>query len=339
MVFLGFFSFSAFSDSGQLEEIDYLLFLPNSSSRFFDEEHTKIKLDALAKYFLSRHLVPGQIHVHGYAASAKNNIQPMELSRDRALIVMNELQMRGVPANLFSEPVGHGEVDTWGSNITEEDMNPNRRVRVLLAPNVLPAGRLMARYTIPAYTSKSDFPWLILLLLLLATALLAATLFFASKLRKRTGCAACAPGKTAAESIKTNNPTAAGEKAGIVDVAPMASAAVPSVTSGSEDRDWQNISNTGRSRFMDLEKVIREIISGIPTDAFFDVHTIVEKLLQEHDEVYLMSVGNYTSAAQYHSKISSIIAHEIDLVEKVGDSYSKNIHDKFSECHLFRRKK
>ena len=90
---------------------------------------------------------------------------------------------------------------------------------------------------------------------------------------------------------------------------------------------------------MDLQKSIRDIIHGIPMDASFDVHTIVEKLLQEHDEVYLTNIGHYSSVAQYHSKISSVIAANTDLVDQIGNSYSKNIHDKFSECHLFRRKK
>ena len=90
---------------------------------------------------------------------------------------------------------------------------------------------------------------------------------------------------------------------------------------------------------MDLEKAIRQIVSGIPAGTFFDVHTITQKLLQDHDDVYLENVGNYSSAAQYHSKISAIIAQETDMVETAGNSYSKNIHDKFSECHLFKRLK
>ena len=90
---------------------------------------------------------------------------------------------------------------------------------------------------------------------------------------------------------------------------------------------------------MDLENAIRGMISEIPSNMYFDVHTITQKLLQEHDDIYLMNVGHYTSAAQYHSKISSIIANNTDIVENVGRSYSKNIHDKFSECHLFRRLK
>ena len=88
---------------------------------------------------------------------------------------------------------------------------------------------------------------------------------------------------------------------------------------------------------MDFEKAIRKIISGIPSDVAFDVHTVVQKLLKEHDDVYLANIGNYKSAAQYHSKISSIIAHETDMVERIGNSYSKNIHSKFSECHIFKR--
>ena len=88
---------------------------------------------------------------------------------------------------------------------------------------------------------------------------------------------------------------------------------------------------------MDLEKAIREIISGIPADVYFDVHTVTQKLLQDHDDVYLSNIGHYTSAGQYHAKISTLIGQDTDIVQKVGNSYSKNIHDKFSECHLFKR--
>jgi len=93
-----------------------------------------------------------------------------------------------------------------------------------------------------------------------------------------------------------------------------------------------------RSKFMELEKTIRKLVFDIPAGFFFDVHVIVEKLLQEHDGVYLTNVGQYTSAAQYHAKISTIISQNTELVEMAGKSYSKNIHEKFSECHLFKRK-
>ena len=89
---------------------------------------------------------------------------------------------------------------------------------------------------------------------------------------------------------------------------------------------------------MNLETAIKKTVAGIPSGVFFDVHMIIQKLLQEHDEVYLMNIGNYTSAPQYHSKISALIAQNAD-VEVAGFSFSKNIHDRFSECHLFKRKK
>ena len=88
---------------------------------------------------------------------------------------------------------------------------------------------------------------------------------------------------------------------------------------------------------MDLEKAIRNIISGVPVGMYFDVHMVTQKLLQDHDDVYLSNIGHYTSAGQYHSKISSLIAQDADIVEKVGNSFSKNIHDTFSDCHLFKR--
>ncbi|MCL2232293.1 MAG: OmpA family protein [Treponema sp.] len=336
MLFLVFFASLLFGDNDKPEEIDFLLFSPNSSSIFADEEQAKSRLDNAAKYLEGRKLRPGQIQIHGYAAAAKNEVEALTLSRDRAFIVMNELQERGIRPYLFSEPTGHGEVDIWGSNLTEEDKNPNRRVRIVLDV-YRPAGAVLAggirhRAFYAERESRLEFPWLIFILLLLATAVLAALILFAAKIRKDAGR------RTGSNSIENNKPIAGGGKARFVDTAPM-TFTEDSFVNDSTNGNWKNSSGTGRSKFMELEKAIREIIGGIPAGAHFDVHTVVEKLLQEHDETYLMSVGNYTSAAQYHSKISAIIAHEVELVEKVGDSYSKNIHDKFSECHLFRRKK
>jgi hypothetical protein len=89
-----------------------------------------------------------------------------------------------------------------------------------------------------------------------------------------------------------------------------------------------------------LEKAIKEIITKIPADYYFDVHMIIQKLLQDYDDTYLLSTGNYTATFQYHSKISSIIGSNTELIEIInGKSYSKNIHDKFSECNIFKRKK
>jgi len=328
MIFLAFFGFSAFCDSGEQEEIGFLLFSPNRSDRFANENQAKNQLDDLAKNLREKTLVPGQILVYGYSAVAANRINSADLSRDRALFVKNELQKRGVSGNLFSDPVGHGEVDTWGRNTSEAARRPNRRVRVLLDVIVPPAppapiiaspvpdkvpdkvitvNEKAAAPAVLATDSSSKFPWKILFLLL-GIALLAAIIFLSSKAKKRP------------MDKVVDAPSAAG------------SSAVGDVNKINEN------TNIKRSKFMDLENVIRGIITSIPSGVYFDLHTVTEKLLQEHDDVYLMNVGQYTTAAHYHSKISSIITQDTDLVELIGQCYSKNIHDKYSECHLFKRK-
>jgi len=360
MVFFAFFGFLAFGDTGGQEEIGYLLFFPNSSNSFVNHAQAMTQLDNIAKNLMERNLLAGQINVFGYTAIAANYIKPMDLSRDRAVFVMNELQRRGVPGELFSEPVCQGEVALWGDNTTEASKSPNRRVRVLLDNNILPpaapvvppviAPVIESAATVATATpataadkSRSGFPWKILLPLI-GLIILAAIIFFLLKCRKSSTCC-----KAAVETPPSSAPTpitpapsaelAAASGAG-VQSAVLAAAAVATgaVATGTVDNanDAVSIKN---SKHIALENGILAIISSVPFGAYFDVHTVVQILLQQYDDVYLTNIGNYKSAAQYHSKISSIIGHHTDLVEVAGNSYSKNIHDKFSECHLFRRKR
>ncbi|MDR0301337.1 MAG: OmpA family protein, partial [Treponema sp.] len=131
-IFFVFYGISVFGDNNKQEEIDFLLFLPNSSNLFADEEQAFIQLDNLAQYLSNKNFSPGQIIVYGYTAFAPNDIEPIDLSRERAVFVINELQRRGISKNLFSEPVGYGSVNLWGDNTDEDDRKLNRRVRVLL---------------------------------------------------------------------------------------------------------------------------------------------------------------------------------------------------------------
>ena len=302
IVFFAFCGFLIFADPAfdrfdEYEEIGFFLFLPNSSDSFVNEDHAIIQLDNLAKYLAGMNLTFARIYVIGYAAAALNDIKPADLSRDRALFIINKLQNHGLPYYLFSESVGLGEVDFWGDNTTEEERSPNRRVRILIKFDNI--GGEVTIHEISAYDDPgrpSGFPWKIFLIPVFVTILTAILLFF---LKRR--------------------------KSSISD------------SDRHKETPHTKTTHIKRSNYMDLEKTIRETISGIPSDAYFDVHTVIEKLLQEHDDVYLMNVGHYTSAAQYHSKISAIIA-ETGLVDKIGNSFSKNIHDKFSECHLFKRK-
>jgi len=123
---------SVFGNYENREEVDFLLFSPNSGNRFVNEEQALIQLNNLAQYLSEKKLNPGQIVVYGYAAHAPNNVKADDLSKDRALFVMDELQKRGVSKELFSDPVGYGAVNQWGNNADENARKLNRRVRVLL---------------------------------------------------------------------------------------------------------------------------------------------------------------------------------------------------------------
>ena len=202
-LFLVLIVFLVFGQAEDREEIDYLLFLPNSSNLFVNEEQAKVQLDNLAEYLKETELIPGRLWVYGYAAAAVNDIDPMDLSRARALWVVNELQKRGVPYLLFADAVGHGSVDLWGSNEDEDDRIPNRRVRVVLDGNIVTPETLKdsePEIIIPiiddeepfSYEEKteekteksgSEFPWLLLLLLLIL-ALIAALICFLPKRKK-----------------------------------------------------------------------------------------------------------------------------------------------------------
>ena len=218
LVFVFFFiGFLVFGDAEKQEEIDFLLFLPNSSSLFVDEDQAMVQLDNLAKFLTGRNLIPGQIYVYGYAAFAENDIESVNLSKERALLVINELQKRGVPPDLFSDPVGYGSVNLWGSNANEEDRSPNRRVRVVLDDIVLTMETLRAAepeievpityestYENAADESKSKFPWWILLLLAIL-----GIIFFLLKNRKHTDNKTAKPEKI---EKPTAAPAAAGKK-------------------------------------------------------------------------------------------------------------------------------
>jgi len=177
-----------FGNNDMLEEVDYLLFMPNSGSRFVNEEQAFIQLDKLALYLSNKNLNSGQIIVCGYAAYAPNDIKSLDLSKERARTVMEELQKRGISKELFTDPVGYGAVYLWGNNANENDRKLNRRVRILLDSPMPVTNEIITAETdspgaaagnpvilnnkpsAPKYMSKKSnfkFPWWIILLLAL----------------------------------------------------------------------------------------------------------------------------------------------------------------------------
>jgi len=204
-IFFVFCGFSIFGNNDTREEVDFLLFLPNSSNQFENEEQAFIQLDNLARYLSNKNLIAGQIMVYGYAAFASNDIESVALSRERALFVIDELHKRGISRDLFSDPVGYGSVDLWGNNANENDRRLNRRVRIILdnespmlithevinaEPETVNPVSVYEEPAVPENTSKESgfkFPWWILAALavfLLLLLLLFLLLLFMRRSRK-----------------------------------------------------------------------------------------------------------------------------------------------------------
>ena len=189
IIFLAFSCFMAFGQGDTREEVDFLLFLPNSGNQFVNDNQAASQLNNLARYLLGKDLAPGQIHVHGYSADVNNGIDPVALSEERALFIIGHLQRRGVLGHYFAEPIGYGSVDLWGNNLSEENRHPNRRVRILVDGAIITPDIVIAIVTEPESViepeaavaepqkpkeqvivkekSELNFPWWILLPLFL----------------------------------------------------------------------------------------------------------------------------------------------------------------------------
>lgn len=81
-----------------------------------------------------------------------------------------------------------------------------------------------------------------------------------------------------------------------------------------------------------MKTLIQSIIQNdIPKNCVFDVHSIIEYLIQYHSDVYLSTHQNNWTTEFYHSEISKKIASfEGNIITRQGESWSRNIHYNFS---------
>lgn len=84
-----------------------------------------------------------------------------------------------------------------------------------------------------------------------------------------------------------------------------------------------------------MRNIIRGYIKNIPKGSIFDSHAIIFKLIQSNSNEYLTNFTGNTTAI-YHGTIGQIIAEfendPNDRIKRIGNSWSKNIRDKFSKC-------
>lgn len=90
-----------------------------------------------------------------------------------------------------------------------------------------------------------------------------------------------------------------------------------------------------------LKKVIEAILKEeIKTGLYFDAHTIICILIQQHSDEYLTAFknSNYSDTKTYHSAISKAVKSFSALVEDTNtDCYSRQIHDDFGVNSLYKR--
>lgn len=81
-----------------------------------------------------------------------------------------------------------------------------------------------------------------------------------------------------------------------------------------------------------MTTIIQSIINNqIPQGCVFDAHSIIEYLIQNQSDVYLSTHQNGWSTEYYHSEISKRIASFEGInINRVGESWSLNIHKKFT---------
>jgi len=87
-----------------------------------------------------------------------------------------------------------------------------------------------------------------------------------------------------------------------------------------------------------MENIVKNIIAEIQSGYFFDAHFVISKLVEEHSDDYLSEYRG-GSTASYHGYLARLIkGFEGTLVEQQeGMSWSKNIHNNYSDCSLWKR--
>lgn len=84
-----------------------------------------------------------------------------------------------------------------------------------------------------------------------------------------------------------------------------------------------------------IESIIR---NEIRPGCIFDAHTIINYLIQNNSEVYLPEHQNNWRTEYYHSVISKMIDEfSNSLIERLDDSWSRNIHMNYTENACWRK--
>jgi len=83
-----------------------------------------------------------------------------------------------------------------------------------------------------------------------------------------------------------------------------------------------------------LQEAIRQILESIQAGLIFDSNLVIDQFIKGPTHIYLAFARANPSlnVAPLHSRISTIIGEQSDLVQRNGQSWSTNIHGRVNDC-------
>ena len=94
-----------------------------------------------------------------------------------------------------------------------------------------------------------------------------------------------------------------------------------------------------------METAIRSIVKKVPEGKIFDSHFVIDQLIKNHSDVYLIFASSIDASRNKTSLVNGRIAQEIkklsDVVEQVdntGDFWSVNMRGKPGECSGWKKR-
>jgi len=92
-----------------------------------------------------------------------------------------------------------------------------------------------------------------------------------------------------------------------------------------------------------MEEAVARIIDSIPRGCSFDSHFVIARLVKEHSDQYLIFASGIATDSNktlsVHGKIGQQIARlDGRVIDRMGDSWSENIHGSASKCASWRKR-
>ncbi len=92
-----------------------------------------------------------------------------------------------------------------------------------------------------------------------------------------------------------------------------------------------------------MQNAIEKIINDVPKGCIFDSHFVISELIKNYSNEYLSFASKFADSDQITLSAHGQIGKEINkldgvLLEKIGPSWSGNIHRNPSECTCWKKR-